>query len=88
MNRFSLRSVADILSDSELQLVLGGRVVSGQGSGRLLGGYDDEAGITCGKNNGQCWKCIFVMKGEFTGWCSQATGDPKDFCPNVRCDWI
>lgn len=72
--KISFIDLVNVLSQKEMKKVTGG----------CGGGYT----ITCGLNSGACWKCTFICKGEFTGWCSVATGNPNDYCSDWRCDQI
>ena len=56
----------------------------------LIGGYDlPEVVVTCGQTTGQCWECVLVNSGEFSGYCRQPTGKMSDYCSAIRkCDTL
>ena len=53
--------------------------------GDIYGPYElPEVTITCGQSSGKCWKCYYVMSGEFTGECKGWTGNQNDSCSAYR----
>ena len=47
----------------------------------IVGGYElPEVTISCGQNSGDCWECLYVHSGSFSGYCRQFTGRMDDYC--------
>ena len=66
------------LSKPELRFIVGGCEIDG--------GVLPDVTITCGQYEGRCWDCLFIMKGEFSGYCRYNTGDRSHYCSApVKC---
>ena len=73
MKTINFNALKHVLSAKELKNVLGGSDI-------IDGGWLPEAGITCGRTSGACWKCNYVHIGSYSVLCRSFDGSQNEYC--------